>query len=471
MFRSLRTRLILATIAIVVISVGVVGILSTRVSRQEFDRYVVSTRKMDLSRFEQPLLESFRTDRWDGVQSVLERIGSISQSRLFLVSADQTLIAAWPDDVVRSKFHATSNHALSFEVREERFDAIQVNEMALEGVPHLVLMNDRKQPVGLLYATDLHFDQGEREKEQFAFSVSRGVLLSVTGAALFAFVLTLVLSRRLLTPIEQLTQATRLLKQGDLSHRVPVASIDETGELARSFNEMAAKLQRAEQLRRNMVGDIAHELRTPLTNIRGQLESIQDGLVKPDTSIIQSLHEETMLLNALIDDLQELALADAGQLRLSIQELDLKQEVESVVKTLEPFLARKRIAVTISNPPNLPTVSADSKRVSQTLRNLLSNSVAHTPEGGAIRISTKKANGHVEISVADNGEGISSEDLPFIFERFFRSDRSRNRKTGGTGLGLAIVQHIVLAHKGNVHAESKAGEGTTITFTLPLSSS
>ncbi len=471
MFRSLRTRLILATVAIVVIAVGAVGFLSTRVSNQEFNRYVTSSRATGLSRFADTLEQHYRRNNWKDVQSVLERIGAITGKRLILVNQNNQLIAAWPDDLIGSSVQIGPNHSLIYESELRSGGHVVLNEVAVTNVPHLSILDEQKNAIGTLYATDPAFLQPDRETELFTFSVRRGVLLSVLGGALLAFLLTLAFSKRLLAPIENLTKAVRMLEKGDLQQRVPVQSADETGELAHAFNAMAESLQRLEQLRRNMVSDIAHELRTPLTNIRGQLESLQDGLAKPDTSAINSLHEEAMLLNGLIDDLQELALADAGHLRLSMEPLRIKNEMESVVKALQPSISKKNIEVVISVSQDLPVIHADIKRIGQTFRNLLTNALSHTQPGGRIVISARKAAKELEIAVTDNGEGIPSEDLPYIFERFFRSDRSRTRKTGGTGLGLAIVQQLVLAHNGKIQAESRVGEGTTIKFTLPLSPS
>jgi signal transduction histidine kinase len=466
MLRSLRFRFILSTVAIVVLAVGTVGFISTRVSNQEFDRYVSSTQNVDLSQFADVLQRHYVANRWSGVESVLEKISSVAGKRFILLNTQGQVIAVWPQDLIQHSVRLAPNHGLSYEIEQRKAGEVMVSEVELLGVPHSSLVDHNKKSIGTLYGIDLQFFH--EETKQFASSVKRRVLMVILIAAFFSCLLAFVVTTRLIGPIEKLTQAARKMARGDLQQRVQVYAKDETGELTRAFNAMAESLQRVEQLRRNMVSDIAHELRTPLTNIRGQLETLQDGLAKADASMINSLHEEAMLLNCLIDDLQDLTLADAGRLRLAFQPVNITEEIETTIRALAPYTLKKQIHLAFSPGLDLPLVQADSVRIRQTLRNLLNNAVAHTPCGGRITISACAKPQHLEISVIDTGEGIPSEDLPFVFERFFRSDRSRTRETGGAGLGLSIVQQLIHAHGGTVHAHSKSGKGTTVTFTLPL---
>jgi signal transduction histidine kinase len=324
----------------------------------------------------------------------------------------------------------------------------------------------------------------------FISAVNRSLLLAVGAAGLAALLLTIALSRRILGPIEALTAAARKLEQGDLSQRVAAHSKDEIGELARAFNAMADGLARIEQLRRHMVTDVAHELRTPLTNIRGYLEALRDGVVALGPPLIDSLHEEALLLNRLIDDLQDLALAEAGQLRLARRPTALATIVEQAVSVLRPALDEKCLAITVELPATLPPVDADAERVGQVLRNLLNNAITHTPEGGSIRLYAAQEMGDgrrrtkdednplqsfvlrpssfVTLRVCDGGPGIAPEHLALVFERFFRADPARARATGGAGLGLTIVRQLVEAHGGRVWAESTPGLGATFAFTLPV---
>jgi signal transduction histidine kinase len=280
-------------------------------------------------------------------------------------------------------------------------------------------------------------------------------------------ILTLTLLRRILTPIETLTTAALKLEGGDFSHRVPITSRDEIGVLTRAFNVMADGLVRLEQLRKNMVNDVAHELRTPLTNIRGYLEAMRDQVIQPNPQTIELIYSEAMLLNRLIDDLQDLAMAEAGQLRLVREPIDLAARIATTVEVLQPALQGRQIDVQIDLADGPLLVDADSGRLGQVLSNLVNNALAHTPPGGRVAISAERRDGEVLVAVRDTGAGIASEDLPFIFERFYRADRSRARRTGGVGLGLTIVKQLVERHGGRIWVESTPGKGSTFLFTLP----
>jgi signal transduction histidine kinase len=309
---------------------------------------------------------------------------------------------------------------------------------------------------------------GSNREARFVGSVNRSLILAVLGAGLAALILTLVFSRRIVGPIESLTAAVRKIETGDLKQKVETNSKDEIGILAQAFNSMTEKLAHTEELRRNMVSDIAHELRTPLTNIRCQLETLQDGLAKPEPQIINSLHEEAMFLGRLIDDLQELAMADAGQLNLSRQSVSINDEITAAVNSVQPISQERQISISVNAEERLPSINADARRVGQVLRNLISNAVSHTPGGGSVEVSSRRKESNIEVSVHDTGEGIAEQHLPFIFERFYRTDASRERKTGGAGLGLAIVKQLVTAHGGHITVQSEIGRGSTFTFTLPM---
>lgn len=305
----------------------------------------------------------------------------------------------------------------------------------------------------------------------FISGVNRSLGMALLVAGLAAFGLTMLVSRRILGPVEALTAAARRMEQGDLSQRVEVRARDEIAQLAGAFNAMAAGLERLEHLRRHMVTDVAHELRTPLTNIRGYLEALRDGVAEPEPAMIESLHEEALLLNRLIDDLQDLALAEAGQLRLRRRPTNLGAVAAQVLAAARPRLEAKGVACQIDLPDDLPVVDADPERLGQVLRNLLDNALTHTPEGGQITLSAERVSAPepaLLVGVSDTGCGIPSADLPNIFERFYRADPSRARATGGAGLGLTIVRRLVEAHGGRAWAESSPGAGATLRFTLPL---
>jgi signal transduction histidine kinase len=245
-------------------------------------------------------------------------------------------------------------------------------------------------------------------------------------------------------------------------------------EVAVAFNEMTTALGQSEQQRQNMVADVAHELRTPLSVLQGNLRAILDDLYPLDKSEISRLYDETRLLGRLVDDLRELALADAGQLRLNLRPVDVAKVVESTVENLLPAAEAQEVTLSAEAAGGLPDVRADPDRVAQILRNLLVNALRHTPPGGSVAVTASlRDNGlpgpdarAVVIMVTDTGEGIAAEDLPRVFQRFWRADPARASR-GGTGLGLSVAQSLVEAQNGRIWVESTLGEGSTFRFTLP----
>jgi signal transduction histidine kinase len=272
-----------------------------------------------------------------------------------------------------------------------------------------------------------------------------------------------------LGPVELLTGAARQLESGDLQQRVTVSSRDEIGELGQAFNSMAASLERNEALRKQLTSDVAHELRTPLNNIGGYLDAISDGVIEPDRRAISSLQEEAGLLIRLVGDLQQLALADAGYQELFTEPLQIEDVVMPAVAAVAKRAAAKDVALSIERGTRVPPVVADRARLGQVIRNLLENPVTHTPAEGRVVVSIRRARDRTTISVVDSGPGIPEDDLPFIFERFYRADKARARATGGAGLGLAIVKQLVEAHGGTVTAENGRDGGARLTVSLPAS--
>jgi signal transduction histidine kinase len=312
---------------------------------------------------------------------------------------------------------------------------------------------------------------GEPDPEReaaFAGAIDRGILAGAAACAGAALLLTLVLSRRIFGPVEALTSAARAMARGDRAVRVEVRGGDEVGQLGDAFNAMTEAIAASERLRRRLINDVAHELRTPLTNIRAQLEAIQDGLSEPAPPAIDSLHEEAMLLSRLIEELQDLAVAEAGEMRLDRGGVALGEAVASAAAAFDLRARTGGVSIRVDVPDGIPPVSADRRRLAQVFRNLLANALAHTPAGGSIALEAKAVGGAAEICVRDSGCGIAGEDLPFVFDRFYRADDSRSRETGGTGLGLPIVRQIVLAHGGSIRAESEPGRGAAFVFTLPF---
>ena len=310
-------------------------------------------------------------------------------------------------------------------------------------------------------------------EQDFLEAINRSLWLTGLIAGAAAVLIGVIITRQIVAPLQRLTRAAQQIATGDLSQRVPVESKDETGELAASFNTMTEALAQNEELRRHMVADIAHELRTPLTVLQGNLEAMRDGVIKPTSQQLDSLHHEAQSLSRLVDDLGTLSLAEAGQLKLHLEAVDVSGIIRRVATGMENQAQQGRVSMEVSLPDSLPHAMADADRVAQVLRNLLSNALRHTPAGGSIRVSAQPSPQSVKdllVSVADTGQGIPAQELPLIFERFYRVDRSRARSTGGAGIGLTIVKQLVEAHGGRVWVESEMGKGSKFYFTLPVAS-
>jgi signal transduction histidine kinase len=381
---------------------------------------------------------------WEDVQSVVAALG-VSGTHIILVGANGTVIGDSKGELLGTNYTDSSDSPLGL---------------------NLTL---HKEFLGKVYiSSDPAAEPYVAPFLRLSTSINRSLLLGGSLAIAIALLLTFVLSRRMTSPIGVLAKAARRLGQGDLSQRVQLQGEGEVAALAQAFNSMAADLEHAEQLRRNMVADVAHELRTPLSNIQGYLEAIRDRVIKPDAATIRSLNEEAALLSRLVNELQELSLAEAGELKLVYQEEDIAKLVKQAVTPWQPQLAAKEISLSLDLPDNLSPVNIDWQRVNQVLHNFLENAVAYTHKGGTINVAAITQGDWVEVSVSDTGEGIPAEDLPHIFERLYRVDKSRARATGGSGLGLTIAKRLVEAHGGKITVQSKLGKGSRFSFTLPI---
>ncbi|MFD9702404.1 sensor histidine kinase [Lentzea sp. NPDC059081] len=285
------------------------------------------------------------------------------------------------------------------------------------------------------------------------------------AVAVVAVLGALLLSRGVLRPVSALTGASRRLGAGDLSQRVRVSGRDEIAELGRSFNRMADSLQAGEERQRRLVGDVAHELRTPLANLRGYLEALRDGVVAPTPELLDSLHEEVLLQQRIVQDLQDLALAEAGTLTYHRTDVDLAELLETCRTAHRALADRSQVALVV-DVDGPAVVHGDPDRLRQVFANLVVNAVRATPPGGTVRLSARSGGDSVLVEVSDTGTGIPQEDLPHLFDRFWRADASRGRSTGGSGLGLAIVRQIVTDHRGTIEVRSTVGVGTVFTVAL-----
>jgi signal transduction histidine kinase len=443
---SLHFRLLVSFALVIIVIIGSVFLFAYHTTRSEIGRFGEQMELMRARRVEIELSTYHYHHRgWEGIQPFVAQWGNLYGRRIILTDNDGEVVADSEGELL-GKIYTTDMPGRPMSPPWET-GTIGVLHINPEEAPDLGLAS-----LQIVYRT-----------------IGRFFLWGGLLAVAIALILTFVLSRRILAPVKALTQATRRLGKGDFSQRVHFKGKGEVGELAQSFNSMANDLERAEQLRRNMVADVAHELRTPLSNLSGYLEAIRDGVIEPDSDTIRSLDEEATSLSRLIEDLQELSLADAGELKLVFQREDISKLIKQAVVALQPKAEAKGLIISTSLLDKLPPVSIDAHRVRQVLHNLLENAVAHTSQGGSIMLTVYQRDNKVKISVADTGEGIPAEDLPNIFERFYRVDKSRTRTTGGSGLGLTIAKRLVEAHGSKIEVESEPGKGSTFTFALPIS--
>lgn len=446
MINSLQFRLFAAFALVILVTTGTVLFFMHQATKSEIRAFEESIEQAREARMEIQLNQYYlRSGGWQGIQPYITQWGNIYGQRIILTDSNSVVIADSKEELLGKSFPDDSSG-------------------------RVIRLPRARTPLGTLYVKDEA--SGVVDLTSFRILIEAigrfflwGGLIAVAIGVIIAFLL----SRRILAPVVALTSAARRLGHGDFSQRVTVRDKGELGELASSFNAMTDNLERGEKLRRNMVADVAHELRTPLSNLKGYLEAVSDGVMAPDTATIRSLTEEVNLLSRLVDELQELALAEAGKLKLNRGAENISGIIERIATAVRARAQAKGLSLFLSIDEGLPPVDVDNQRIGQVLRNLLDNALAHTDSGGTITVSAQRSDAWVEVSVIDTGEGIPEADLPFIFERFYRVDKSRSRATGGTGLGLTIVKRLVEAHGGKIEVQSEPGKGSRFVFTVPVS--
>ena len=458
---SLYWKLGGALILIVVVSVGLTAYLANVSTGREFQAYVQQGTTMYARNVSDSLSQFYVQSRdWSGVQDLLVGLLRSANDRLLVANSSGVLVG--DTGKVWLGMNAT--------------------EVGLAGGTPIVSSG---QTVGILYLLTTGSGGGRgymggrggsgpmmttTPEQNFLTGMKNSLVIVGLMAAVVALLLSLFLTGQILKPIRALTIGASRIASGDLKYRASVKSKDEIGVLAQSFNSMASSLERGEEARRRLNADIAHELRTPLTIIEGTVDGILDGVFQPDKERLNAVKEQTALLARLIGDLRDLSLVESGQLKLKLKPVNMADLVRRKMSQIEVAAREKGIHLEFSALDTLPEVLADPARMEQVISNLLTNAVRHTPQGGSItatigiadsELTNRAAGRHLLVSVTDTGEGIPPENLPHIFERFYRVDSSRARSEGGTGLGLAIVKQMVEAHGGRVWVESQPGKGST----------
>ncbi|MCL4871128.1 MAG: HAMP domain-containing protein [Anaerolineae bacterium] len=446
MTRPLAVKLVLAFMAVSLAGIVLVAILARRISGRAFETVTASQSVLNLA---DSLADYYaRTGSWTGVEElVIERAGpgmGGGQGRRFALAEQEGRIlvpgAGYPRQVRLNEEQLAVG--VPIVVRGE-----QVGTLLVGGTAHAAMM-------------------GTQPRTQFEANLIPGLGLAALGAAAFAAVLGVVLARNLTRPLQELTAATRAVAKGELGVEVPVRSQDEIGELAYAFNQMNGELARGRQLRRQMTADIAHELRTPLSLILGHAEALQEGVLPPTPETFAIIHDEARRLNRLVDDLRTLSLVDAGELPLRLRPSSSQEILTSAAASFRPYATSKQVELLTEIEPDLPDLLVDPDRMAQVVGNLLANALRYTPERGRVVLRAHRHPEGVQWQVQDSGPGIAPEQLPHLFDRFYKADKARERGEAGSGLGLAIARSLVEAHRGRLWAESQPGYGATFCILL-----
>jgi two-component system sensor histidine kinase BaeS len=456
---SLNLKITLAFIIVSLVGVILVGILVQQVTRVAFDRFLFDQDKSAIislltqhyqnegswdnlgDAYRQYLGSRLRDSASPRIENAFKGVTALFQIPYVLVDVDGNVVYGRPLRNNQQVGPAELNRAIPLEV---------------DG-----------QTVGWLLEPRSPF-QWERSTPQATFltTLNRVVLFSGVGAMILALVLGGILAHSLTRPLRELSEATKAVAQGELGYQVQVRSKDEIGQLADSFNQMSADLAKSNQLRKQATADIAHDLRTPLSVILGYTEALSDDKLTGSPEVYATMHQVAQHLNHLVEDLRTLSLADAGELPINLEKSSPAGLLERAVAAYRAQAQEQGISLQVKAAADLPTIEVDPERMLQVLSNLITNALRFTPSGGWIELSASTEGGAVILNVRDNGSGIAPQDLPYVFTRFYRGDKSR-QQNGEAGLGLSIARSLVEAQAGSISVESELGQGTTFTIHFP----
>ena len=497
-FYSLQFRLTAGFAAALALSLTGVSLYSAQATSHEIKRFDEEVNEAKATRVEQLVSDTYREiNDWTQVQRTLEQAGTLLGWRLMMTDDHGEIVADSHPAFAQQFPRMTARHGSQMPIMigdsfigslllgpdrpgrgSLQFSAAFVEARLRQLAPADVELlaspptTSGTTDVSAPPTQEVYAAQEvpiEPPLDRLAASFQNSLLFAGLAAGAGGILIVSLGTRRALAPVRALTTAARSLGSGDLSQRVPTRGRDEVGELGNTFNEMAGALEQMERQRRTMTADIAHELRTPLSNVQGYLEAIMDGVVAPDTVTIETLHEQTLHLSRLVEDLRLTATAEAGALHLERSPLHVEDVAEETVEAFRTRASERGVHLDLEARPNLPEVTADRTRLHQIVANLLENALTHTPRGGNVTVAVGRAGtGWLRLEVADTGPGIPPDRLPHVFEQFYRVDPSRSRETGGAGLGLTIVKRLAEAHGGRVSAESEVGRGTRISVELPV---
>jgi len=458
---SLRTKLSLSYVLVALLLVVAISFLSNFFLDRQFKNYVLSQQEQKNKSTVTLIKQQYNNNGkgWSGVN-----LESIGESAL-----EDGIIVKVKDNSGKTVWDATQhNKGLCITMLKHMAENMSSRYNNFKGgyveSDYLLTINSKKiGSIKLGYYGPFYFTDDDLD----FISTLNNILLAVgVGALLFALLLGAYMARRLSMPISRVIKSANQISKGDYGDRIlKISSTTEIGELTTSINNLAETLEGQEILRKQLFADVAHELHTPLATLQSHIEAMIDGIWEPDKKRLTSCHEEVIRINKLVNDIEKLARYESENLILHKTDFDLSELIQNITGTFETDSANKGIKFNFTGRKQ--KINADKDKVSQVMVNLLSNALKYTEKGGSVEININETNDKIEFSVKDNGIGISSEDRPHIFERFFRVDKSRNRMTGGSGIGLSIVAAIIDAHKGSIEVNSEPGKGTEFIVILP----
>lgn len=480
---NLRSKLLISFLVVILVFSALYLALSFTATNIVFSRYESYVHKQITEQMHNVLATYYLKNgqSWEGVQEYIQPFVSYKEKNFkripaALLDAGSRPVAVWPRG------------------SEERWKEFYEKK---RGTAVPIIVND--VTAGTLWLSSGHPFGVENIRSRVSSTLLVTFIISVAASSAIAFIISYILASRISSPLMSLSGAVRQVGRRRFDLRLPVTSKDEIGVVIQAFNEMSGELQRSEQTRRNLVADVAHELRTPLTVIQGQLESIQQGILPASVETVLPIHDEVIRLNRLVDDLRQLTLAEAGKLTLNRVPTDLTRAVRKVADNFQLEAEARGIELVVAGTGAPYILPVDPDRFTQIVVNILGNALNYTPPGGKVSLGLEgvsiapemdfaawcenlAATGGrvpgeqirpgdytgIAVWVADSGPGISPEHLPFVFDRFYRADQSRDRSTGGVGLGLAIAREFVAAHRGRIKACNIAGGGSLFAFCLPV---
>jgi signal transduction histidine kinase len=445
--RSLTFKLIIAFLLTSVLGVGLAAVVAREVTTREFSRFVMGQLRSQFVANSAAYYHAHGS--WDGAGEYL---------REFATPPEPGAPPRPPQFVLADQRGVVLTPVQPFRVG----DRIPAAELA-RGAPVELAGRRIGTVIDAARAPAL-----SPQETQYLASTNRALSLAALGAAAIALLAGVLLARNLTRPLRDLTQAIQAMAAGALRQEVPIRSADELGTLTLAFNRLSADLAHSNELRRQMTADIAHDLRTPLTVINAYIDGLRDGVFKPTPERFEAMHTEAQHLQHLVEDLRTLSLADAGELPMQRVPISCGALLERLAVACAPQAEARGIALQVSAEPDLPDIVADPERMIQMLGNLLTNSLRYTPSGGLIALSAWRQGSAVALAVQDNGAGIAREDLPHVFDRFYRGDTARSQQDSESGLGLAIAKSITEAHGGKIEVQSELGHGTTFTVLMPV---